>query len=69
MKKCGIYCIENLINHKKYVGLSKDIFRRWSDHRNKSINSVREDDLNKPLYMAIKKIWIRKFFFFYFRRV
>lgn len=25
MKKCGIYCIENRINNKKYIGLSKDI--------------------------------------------
>ena len=30
---CGIYCIENLINHRKYIGLSKDIKRRWAEHR------------------------------------
>lgn len=64
MEKCGIYCIENLINHKKYVGLSKNILRRWADHRNKSINSVREDDLNKPLYMAIKKYGLENFSFY-----
>ena len=34
VKKCGIYCIENLINEKKYIGLSKDIERRISDHKN-----------------------------------
>lgn len=64
MKKCGIYCIENLINHKKYVGLSKDILKRWADHRNKSINSLRDDDLKKPLYMAIKKHGLENFSFY-----
>lgn len=34
VKKCGIYCIENLINEKKYIGLSKDIERRINDHKN-----------------------------------
>lgn len=31
-KKCGIYCIENTIDHKKYIGLSRDIQRRWLEH-------------------------------------
>lgn len=35
MKKylCGIYCIENTINNKKYIGLSRDIRRRWNEHK------------------------------------
>ena len=32
---CGIYCIENMVNHKRYVGQSIDIYRRWKDHKRK----------------------------------
>lgn len=34
-KMCGIYCIENLKNHKKYIGQSVDIKKRWRNHRYK----------------------------------
>jgi len=30
----GIYCIENVLDGKKYIGYAKDIFRRWEKHRN-----------------------------------
>ena len=30
---CGIYCIENTINQKKYIGQSIDIYRRWQEHK------------------------------------
>ena len=33
-KICGIYCIENLINHKKYIGQSIDIELRFKRHKN-----------------------------------
>lgn len=35
MKKClcGIYCIENTRDNKKYIGLSCDIHRRWHEHK------------------------------------
>ena len=32
-KICGIYCIENLLNHKKYIGQSIDVHKRWVDHK------------------------------------
>lgn len=30
---CGVYCIENLINSKKYIGQSIDIEERWYRHK------------------------------------
>lgn len=33
-KICGIYCIENNINHKKYIGQSINIKGRWANHKN-----------------------------------
>ena len=33
-KISGIYKIENLINHKVYVGQSQNIFNRWKSHLN-----------------------------------
>jgi hypothetical protein len=32
-KICGIYRIENLVNHKSYVGQSIDIYERWVEHK------------------------------------
>ena len=48
-KICGIYCIENLANGKKYVGLSIDINRRWSCHISKLDNNCH---INKHLQSA-----------------
>lgn len=31
-KKCGIYCIKNIINNKVYVGKSKNIYKRIHQH-------------------------------------
>ena len=64
MKKiCGIYCITNIVNGKQYVGLSKDCYKRWSDHYSKSYGSKKEDDIRKPLYQAMKKYGRENFSF------
>lgn len=43
-RQSGIYCIENTVNHKKYIGQSVDLNDRWRRHigelnRNKHHNS------------------------------
>lgn len=57
MKKkiSGIYKIENLINHKVYIGQSKDINKRWSRHRT--------NEHNIHLRRAFKKYGIENFSF------
>lgn len=44
MNKTGIYCIENIINHKKYVGQSIDIYSRWSKHKSELNNNRHFND-------------------------
>ena len=62
-KICGIYCITNLINNKKYVGLSKNCLKRWNEHYSKSYHSTKEDEIRKPLYMAMRKYGRENFSF------
>ena len=42
-KLCGIYCIENLINRKKYIGQSIDIYSRWYAHKSKLYGNRHEN--------------------------
>lgn len=51
-KICGIYCIENLLNHKKYIGQSVDIYGRFYDHKrhlklNRHDNNYLQNEWNK----------------------
>lgn len=39
-KIIGIYCIENKINNKKYIGQSVDIKNRWSKHKNELESNI-----------------------------
>lgn len=59
---CGIYCITNTINQKKYVGLSKHIYRRWEDHKRIAFNPNNKK-YHLPLYCAIRKYGLENFSF------
>lgn len=41
---CGIYCIENINTHKKYIGQSKNIYKRWADHKCALNNNTHDND-------------------------
>ena len=43
-KVCGVYCIENKINNKKYIGQSMDIYKRWKQHRNELNNKKHRNE-------------------------
>ena len=60
-KKCGIYCIRNVINDKRYIGQSQDIFTRW--RREKRVLSNDTPAWNIHLQNAWKKYGSDKFEF------
>lgn len=64
---CGIYCIFNKVNHKRYIGQSSDIIRRWNQHKN--ILSSRKKLLdNIHLMNAWQKYGVNNFDFFIVER-
>lgn len=60
-KQSGIYCIENTVNKKKYMGMSRDIKRRWSEHKTE-LNS--HTHVNQYLQSAWDKYGKSKFIFY-----
>ena len=58
MATTGIYCITNNITGEKYVGQSRNIERRWEDHRKPSRLSY-----SNALYKAFNKYGISNFTF------
>lgn len=57
MIKIGIYKITNLLDGKNYIGQSRDIYRRWAQHKSDAKAK------NLPLYRAIRKYGIQNFSF------
>ena len=58
----GIYKVENLVNHKAYIGQSKYIEKRWNKHQNEPFNP-NSHSYDYPLYRAIRKYGIENFSF------
>lgn len=54
--------IENLTNHKKYIGKAENIAIRWSDHK-RLANYKTLTEYNYPLYKAFRKYGIDNFKF------
>ena len=59
-KICGIYKITNTITGDFYIGSSKDINRRWADHKKPS--SLKKHP-NNPMYLDMRKYGVDKFVF------
>ncbi len=60
--KVGIYKIENLITHQKYIGQSKQIEKRWAKHKSVAYNE-KDHSYQLPLYRAIRKYGLENFSF------
>lgn len=61
--KSGIYGIKNKLDHKIYVGKSKNIKRRWSGHRSNLKRKVKRKDTNRYLWNAVQKYGLENFEF------
>ena len=60
MKIIGIYRITNTITGDFYIGSSKNVKKRWTDHKKPS---MRKKYPNNPMYLDMQKYGIEKFEF------
>lgn len=59
---CGIYKITNTINGKCYIGQSRNIEKRWIEHKNRPYNK-KDKSYNYPFYRAIRQYGLKNFTF------
>ena len=60
MKICGIYKITNTITGDFYIGSSKNVKKRWTEHKCKS---MWKQCPNNPMYLDMQKYGTDKFVF------
>ena len=60
MKIIGVYKITNTVTGKFYIGSSKDVKRRWAQHKSPSRWN---EHPNNPMYLDMKKYGVDKFEF------
>lgn len=59
----GIYKITNIINNNAYIGLSIDVYGRWSSHKQRALKYSTGKEYDKVLYRAMRKYGIENFTF------
>jgi group I intron endonuclease len=59
-KISAVYQIINTVTNDRYVGSSKDVFRRWASHK---WSSKWKQQPNNPLYQDMQKYGVEKFRF------
>ena len=57
----GIYCIENIIDNKKYIGYARDFKTRWKSHRSNLKNNHHR---NQHLQYAYNKYGTESFIYY-----
>ena len=60
MKICGIYKITNTVTGDFYIGSSKDVKKRWIEHK---CQSKWNECPNNPMYIDMQKYGVDKFVF------
>ena len=60
MKISGIYKITNTVTGDFYIGSSKDVKKRWNEHKRKS---VWNECPNNPMYIDMQKYGKDKFIY------
>ena len=60
--KIGVYVVTNIINGMQYIGQSRNILKRWYDHRTKAMHPRKECEFRSVFYQAIREYGIENFY-------